>query len=142
MENISKQELRTVIKEMIQEILAEKRTPKKKISSKHYSSQSNEIENLIGSIPFILLDKTIFQKNQDVVEFASRIGIDIISGEKKKIDEIVGRITVAIKEFPPSKIIRLNQAIAQLKEKTSTSKKRDKISFFQEWDKVIKNMNF
>lgn len=142
MENISKQELRTIIREMILEILADKKPVKKKISSKHYSSQSNEIENLIGSIPFILLDKTIFQKNLDVVEFASKIGIEIISGEKKKIDEIVGRIIVAIKEFPPLKILQLNQAIVQLKAKTAISQRKDKISFFEEWDKVIKNMNF
>ena len=146
MENITKEELRKLIKEIIVEFNAEKKPAKKNISSKHYSNQSNylnqtnEVENLIGSIPFILLDKSIFQKNMDVVEFASKIGIEIQSGEKKKIDEIVGRIIAAIKEFPPSQIAQLNQAILHLKTKPSNTTKKDKKSFFEEWDKVIKNI--
>ena len=76
----------------------------------------------------------------DVVEFASKIGIEIQSGEKKKLDEIVGRVIVAIKEFPPSKIATLNQAILQLKSRPSNIGKKDKKSFFEAWDKVIKNM--
>src|SRR4051812_27781241 len=101
--NISKDELRKLIKEIIGEINSGKKPTKKNISSKHYSLQNNysqsvnEVENLIGSIPFILLDKNIFQKNLDVVEFASKIGIEIQRGEKKKLDEIVGIVIVAIK---------------------------------------------
>lgn len=146
MNNISKEELRNLIKEIIAEVNTEKKPAKRNISSKHYSNQSNyisqenEVENLIGSIPFILLDKTIFQKNMDVVEFAGKIGIDIQNGEKKKLDEIVGRIIAAIKEFPPTKIASLNQAILQLKAKPSNTSKKDKKSFFEEWDKVIKNL--
>lgn len=146
MENISKDELRKMIREIIAELNIEKKPVKKSISSKHYSNQINyinqtdEVENLIGSIPFILLDKSIFQKNMDVVEFASKIGIDIQGGEKKKLDEIVGRVIVAIKEFPPSKIATLNQAILQLKARPSNTGKKDKKSFFEAWDKVIKNM--
>jgi hypothetical protein len=146
MENISKEELRNLIKEIIVEINTEKKPVRKNISSKHYSNQinyinlSNDVESLIGSIPFILLDKTIFKKNMDVVEFANKIGIDIQSGEKKKLDEIVGRIIVAIKEFPPEQVKSLNQAIAQVKTKSLDSPKKDKKSFFEEWDKVIKNM--
>jgi hypothetical protein len=146
MENISKEELRLLIKEVIVELNAEKKQSKKNISSKHYSNQSislhhnDEVENLIGSIPFILLDKSIFQKNLDVVEFASKIGIDIQSGEKKKLDEIVGRVIVAIKEFPPIQIARLNQAILQLKDKQTNVGKKNKKSFFEAWDTVIKNL--
>jgi hypothetical protein len=146
MENISKEELRKMIKEIIIEINTTKKPGRKNISSKHYSNQinylhqSDDVENLIGSIPFILLDKSIFQKNLDVVEFASKIGIDIQFGEKKKLDEIVGRVIVAIKEFPPTQIVQLNQAILQLKNKSSKTSKKDKKSFFEEWDKVIKNM--
>lgn len=146
MENISKEELRKMIKEIINELNTTKKPARKNISSKHYSNQStyshqsDEVENLIGSIPFILLDKSIFQKNLDVVEFASKIGIDIQFGEKKKLDEIVGRVIVAIKEFPPTQIAQLNQAILQLKSKSPMTSKKDKKSFFEEWDKVIKNI--
>ena len=146
MENISKEELRQLIKQIVTELNIEKKTTKKNISAKHYSNQgnysqqTNDVENLIGSIPFLLLDKSIFQKNLDVIEFASIIGIPIQNGEKKKIDEIVGRVIVAIKEFPPYRIAQLNQAILQLKSKSSNFSKKDKKSFFEEWDKVIKNL--
>jgi len=146
MEIISKEDIREMIKEIINELNIEKKPIKKNISSKHYSNQSgylhptNEVENLIGSIPFILLDKSIFQKNMDVVEFANKIGVEILNGEKKKLDEIVGRVIVAIKEFPPAQIAQLNQAVLQLKTKSSNKGKKDKVSFFEEWDKVIKNL--
>jgi hypothetical protein len=144
-DDISKDDLRKLIKEILTELNIEKRPARRSISSKHYSHQgdvfqSNEVESLIGSIPFILLDKSIFQKNLDVVEFANKIGIDIQSGEKKKLDEIVGRVIVAIKEFPPNRIAQLNQAILQLKNKSFTINKKDKKSFFEEWDRVIKNL--
>lgn len=146
MENISKDELRKLIREIIAEVITDNKPKKRNLSSRHYSNQSNnisnsvEVENLIGSIPFILLDKNIFQKNMDVVEFANKIGIEIQAGEKKKLDEIVGRIIVAIKEFEPSKISQLNKAISQLKTKPKSTSKKDKKSFFEDWDRVIKNI--
>jgi hypothetical protein len=138
LDNITKDELRILIRDIVREVISENKSSKKPISSKHYTQQGNDVENLIGSIPFILLDKKIFQKNMDVVEFADKIGVIISSGEKKKLSEIVGRIIEAIKEFPPNRISLLNQTISHLK-KSSTSKK-DKASFFEEWDRVIKNM--
>lgn len=133
------QELRKLIEKILNEIASMEKPSKRGLSNKHYSMQGNEIENLIGSIPFILLDKNVFAKNMDVVEFAEKIGIHIAYGEKKKLSEIVGRIIEAIAEFPPSKISQLNIAISKLKT-TSKSKKKDKASFFKEWDNVIKNI--
>ncbi len=43
-------------------------------------------------------------------------------------------------EFPPSQVAQLNQAILHLKTKTLNTTKKDKKSFFEEWDKVIKNI--
>jgi len=147
-ENISKEELKSMIREIIREIeLSRNKSKRSNISLRHYSNperytssvpRNSNLENLIGSIPFILFDKTIFQKNMDVVEFAEKIDIHIVGGEKKKLSEIVGRIIEAIKEFPPSKIVQLNQAIMQLKQ--IPSNKKDKLSFFKDWDYVIKNM--
>lgn len=151
MDNLSKDDLQILIREVVRQVLDERKTPKRKISAKHYSNQNNysnsensivnnSVEKLIGSIPFILLDKNIFQKNMDVVEFANSLGIVITNGEKKKIDEIVGRVIAAIKEFPLNRVLQLNEAIAQLKSKTASNPKKDKKSFFEEWDRVIKNM--
>jgi len=145
-ENISREELRKLISEIVRDALESQKPIKKKISPKHYSNtarnfdEGDHLENLIGSIPFILLDKKIFEKNMDVVEFADKIGIKITRGEKKKIDEIVGIVIVAINEFPPSRIKQLNEAISKLKIQTKQPSKKNKTSFFEEWDKVIKNM--
>lgn len=138
MSNITTEELRNLIREVIQEINKEKRITKSRISPRYYAKQNNDIESLIGSIPFILLDKKIFQKTIDVIEFAEKIGIIIPKGGNRKKDEIIGRIITAIIEFPPSKTEQLHQAILQLK--TVYPKKIDTKSFLEEWDKVIKNL--
>lgn len=143
---MTKEELTELIKTIVSEVLKDQKTPKKRISPKHYSNQAEnfpatQLETIIGSIPFILLDKQIFQKNIDVIEFANKIGIPIPNGEKRALDEIVGRIIAAIKDFPPSRISQLNAAVEKVKSHTSSSPKKDKKSFFEQWDKVIKSIN-
>ena len=138
LDNKTKSELRILIRDVVREVLFERKSSKKTISSKHYSQKVNDVESLIGSIPFILFDKKIFQKTVDVIEFAEKIGILIPKGGNRKIDEIIGRIITAIKEFPPHRIALLNQTISHLK--ASSPVKKDKASFFEEWDRVIKNM--
>jgi len=59
---ITKEELRSLIRETVSEVLSKKKTSKNKISPRYYTKQNTDIESLIGSIPFILLDKKIFQK--------------------------------------------------------------------------------
>jgi len=100
-------------------------------------SEKTNLENLIGTIPFLLLNQSYFEKNQDIAVFARSLGIHIPSPEKKKREDMIGRIVSAIATFDNRMIDRLNDAITTIKR----SGFRGKSSFFLEWEKAIRQMN-
>ena len=106
--------------------------------SEKRSSHDNPLENLIGTIPFLLTNKELFEKNQDIADFAKKLDIFIPSPDKKKKEDIIGRIILAISEFDGDKIKELNLAISSLK--GSAESQIGKSSFFKDWEFVIKNM--
>lgn len=97
----------------------------------------NELESLIGTIPFFLLNKDIFEKNQDIADFAKKMDIVIPTPEKKKKEDIIGRIISAIASFDKQKVSDLNKAIKALK-KSDVNK--GKSNFFKDWEDAIKVM--
>jgi len=72
------------------------------------SIENNPLENLIGTIPFLLTNKDLFEKNQDIADFAKRLDIFIPSAEKKKREDIIGRVILAISNFDKNKVEDLN----------------------------------
>lgn len=102
------------------------------------SVRKNELEELIGSLPFLLLNDKIFEKNLDIARFADKLGINIPTPEKKKKEDIIGRIIVSVAKFDFRKISELNSIISDLvRNKNAISKN----NFFNEWEDAIKNMN-
>ncbi len=99
--------------------------------------QRNDLENLIGTIPFLLLNQKIFEKNQDIADFAENLGIHIPSPEKKKREDMIGRVVSAIARFDNKMIADLNIAIKSLKK---TDIKKGKFNFFRDWEIAIKQM--
>lgn len=136
----SNQDIRSLIREIVTEVIVqsskEVKASRGKISKS--TTKNDKLESLIGTIPFILLNKSIFQKNQDIADFAFKIGVDIPQAHKKKIDDLIGRVITSIAEFSPTKIKKLNQAILELKK--SNRETTNKETFFEEWDKAISNM--
>lgn len=102
-----------------------------------YPSSYKYLQKLIGTIPILLLDERIFERNQEIADFASKLGIKIPSPEKKKREDIIGRIIVAISKFDRNKLYELDKIIFQL---IVTAKPGNKNSFFANWDKAIKKM--
>lgn len=102
-------------------------------------TKKKDLESLIGSLPFLLLNETIFQKNLDVANFGEKLGITIPSPEKKKKEDIIGRIISAVSKFDKRKIEHLNTAIDNLNKKTT--KNKNKNNFFNEWEEAIKNID-
>ena len=102
----------------------------------------NNLENLIGSIPFLLQDRQIFKTNLDIAEFAAKLDIELSSPEKKKREEIIGRIVAAIIDFDENRVAELKMIIDSFKTETTKNRKRnaDKTSFFLDWDAAIKQM--
>ncbi|MCR5888901.1 hypothetical protein LRS06_14220 [Hymenobacter sp. J193] len=97
----------------------------------------SDLSNLIGVIPFFLLNENIFQKNQDLSDFAKRLDIQVPFAGKRGKEEIVGRIISQIARFDIIKLKQLNAIMDQL---TFNPPKEDKNSFFSAWDDIISNM--
>ena len=55
----------------------------------HKQIEDNPLESLIGTLPFLLTNKALFEKNQDIADFAKRLDIYIPSPEKKKREDII-----------------------------------------------------
>jgi len=103
------------------------------------TTKKKDLESLIGSLPFLLLNEAFFEKNLDVANFGEKLGIRIPSPEKKKKEDIIGRIVSAVSKFDKRKIEQLNTAIDNLNKKSTTNK--DKNNFFNEWEEAIKNID-
>src|SRR5690606_17885642 len=97
-------------------------------NSKAEALPQNDLEALIGTIPFLLLNQDVFEKNQDIAEFAKRLNIIIPSPEKKKREDIIGRIVSSIAKFDGRKIRELNLAIKAVK---NSDMKKGKSNFFK-----------
>ncbi|MCL2291189.1 MAG: hypothetical protein FWC34_10915 [Bacteroidetes bacterium] len=128
----TRQELISIIEEIEQIFKRRQNIPSKNNSNKE------ELEELIGSLPFLFLNEKIFEKNLDISRFAEKIGVSIPSPEKKKKEDIIGRVIVAVSKFNKNKIKELNSIINNLKK---NKKKSTKNNFFNEWEEAIKNIN-
>jgi len=124
----TKKELVDIVKGI--ESLIQKREPK--------TTKKKDLESLVGSLPFLLLNDNIFQKNLDVARFGEKLGIKIPSPEKKKKEDIIGRIISAISKFDKKKIENLNTIIDEIKKKP---KETSKNNFFNDWEEAIKKIN-
>lgn len=102
-------------------------------------SKKKDLESLIGSLPFLLLNESFFQKNLDVANFGEKLGIKIPSPEKKKKEDIIGRIVSAVSKFDKRKIEQLNTAIDNLNKKSTANKNKN--NFFNDWEEAIKNID-
>ena len=101
-------------------------------------NKKENLENLIGTIPSFLLNTDIFEKNQDIAEFARKLDIFIPSAEKKNREDIIGRIVSAIAKFDNRKISDLTIAVQEMKK---SDMKKGKNNFFQDWENAINQMN-
>ena len=134
--NLSKKNLVELL-EFIRKTL-EWKAPQNEISFSDVSTnQQSDLESLIGTIPFLMQNKQIFEKNQDIADFAKNLNIYIPSPEKKKREDIIGRIIFAIANFDSRKISELNFAIKALKK---SDIKKGKSNFFKDWENAIKQM--
>ncbi len=134
----------------LRELLRERKTRNEIIHSyidrPSLSTYSNNLNNridknkkeLIGTLPNILVSTEYFPSNKSLNQFAKELGFDIAGFEKKKKDEIIGRIIIKVSEFDPNKIDLINNILNSVLDKV---KKGNINEFFLEWDKAIKGIN-
>ncbi|WP_315163348.1 hypothetical protein [Capnocytophaga leadbetteri] len=111
-------------------------------------NEKNVIENLIGILPSTLIDKDKFPSNKDLVKFSEfSFNIKVPSWEKKKREEIIGRIVYAIAETNPKELLKFTEGWNEFnrvdESKAETSKLKTNyvdmwLSFFEKYN----NLNY
>ena len=104
-----------------------------------FGNSKSDLTELIGSLPFLLLDEKIFERNLDIARFAAKLDIIIPTPEKKKKEDIIGRVIAAVSKFDRRKISELNHIVNEL---NSSKKTKTKNNFFNDWEDAIKNISF
>lgn len=99
----------------------------------------NVKDNIIGKLPRRLLSEKIFPKNTDIADFAKKyLEITIRNAEKKSRADLIGNIVVEVERLDTNKLIKFNNALNIVTEKTE---KKSKESFFSQWEQAIKQMD-
>lgn len=97
---------------------------------------SKSKKELIGTLPYVLLDKTYFPTNDIMVKFANKnLGIKIPNPKKKSRNEIMGVIIAEISKKDSKKIGKFSNALNTILGKENKIKSQD---FFNEWTKAIR----
>lgn len=104
-------------------------------SKKSKKIPKNEILNLIGSLPFVLLDKKIFPDNKTLVMFAEKnLNIKVTSAPSRGRNEIIGTIIAKISEKNKKDILDFSTALNKILGKQEKGVIKN---FFTEWNRVI-----
>jgi len=94
-------------------------------------------QQLIGLLPYVLLDKRYFPTNDLLVMFAKKyLGIEIKHYEKRSRNEILGTIIAEVVNKKPEQIKLFVEALNRIMGKEKTVRG----DFFTEWDKVIRGL--
>lgn len=100
------------------------------------SSKDRDKQQLIGKLPYVLLDKKYFPTNDLLFLFAKKnLGIDIKYHKKKSRDAILGTIIAEVVKKDPDHISMFIQALNKI---IGKERKGEVSNFFLEWDKVIR----
>ncbi|WP_128545267.1 hypothetical protein [Larkinella soli] len=104
----------------------------------------NVIHELIGTIPAILIDKNKFPSNGDIVKFAEMtLNIKVPYWEKKKREEIIGRIVYVIAEEKPKELSKFIIPWEEFNSIKLSESKKDKVvkNFVDTWLEFFENYN-
>lgn len=96
---------------------------------------NKEIVELVGTLPFVLLDKKYFPDNKSLVTFAEKhLNIKATSAPSRGRNEIIGTIIAKISEKNKKDISDFATALNKILGK---QEKGDIKNFFTEWSRVI-----
>jgi hypothetical protein len=99
-------------------------------------SKDKDKQQLVGMLPYVLLDKKYFPTNDLLALFAkNNLKITIRHYEKRSRNEILGTIIAEVVEKEPEQIALFIKALNKILGK---DKKGEVSNFFLEWDRVIR----
>jgi hypothetical protein len=108
-----------------------------------YASSNPNKHFLVGALPRVLTDETLFPTNEDIAEFArSVMDLTIQRYDKKSKYEIIGHIVCETDRLDDRKLAKLVSALATLTEggdKTRTLIRQRKAQNF-EWNEIIQEL--
>lgn len=107
------------------------------------NSEEDVITELIGILPSLLIDKKKFPANKDLVRFSeSSFNIIVPSWEKKKREEIIGRIVYMIAEKSPLELQKFTDVWKEFNDNVKkTSNSKDKTNYVDTWLSFFENYN-
>ena len=94
--------------------------------------------DVIGSLPFLLLNKKYFPTTESLLKFAKTSGIHIPKGHKSRA-EILGIIITNVAKLDEDSMSQFREALNQMLQKTET---KEIDNFFLEWEKTIRSIKF
>ena len=97
--------------------------------------RGNEKLQLIGTLPSVLLDWSLFPTNAHLTEFARQLNIKVKFGNKRSRNEIIGTIISEVWNRDEKEISSLTHALDKIMGKREKGEIKN---FFLEWDKVIR----
>jgi hypothetical protein len=109
-----------------------------------YESQNPNIHFLIGVLPSLFLDESIFKTNDDIADFAADIlEVNIPRHQKKSKYEIIGHIVCETSRINEKRLDKLVRALSVLindekGKKIIAERKRDNSSF--SWNDMIQSL--
>lgn len=102
------------------------------------TSQEKDKVSLIGKLPSALLSMNYFPNNEALVKFSEEsLGITMPKGHRSR-KEIIGIIVIEVAKLNPQKITQFINVLDRVLKRKPEGEK----SFFEEWDKVIREMQF
>jgi hypothetical protein len=108
-----------------------------------YTSINPNKHFLVGALPRILIDESIFPTNEDIAQFArSVMDVKILRYEKKSKYEIIGHLVCETDQLDDRKLAKLVSALAELTnggDRTRTMVKNLKAQNFG-WNEIIQQL--
>ena len=99
-------------------------------------ASDSEKQQLIGTLPFVLLNKEYFPNNDALIAFAKNaLDVKVPGGPKKSRNDIIGNIIAEVANKDRNQINMFTDVLNKIIKK---EKKGPIKNFFLEWDKVIR----
>ena len=120
---------------------AQQRTVRHGFSS--FVSPNPNIHFLVGVLPLVLRDETIFPSNGSIAEFAvSALGIQMLRWEKKSKFELIGEIVCNAIDLDDKELSKLVEALSVLANGDSLAKAivRDAHDSKRGWNEIIQSL--
>jgi len=111
-------------------------------NKKYYMYMKRKTEkdklDVIGSLPFLLLNKKYFPTTESLLKFAQSNNITIPRGHKSRA-ELLGIIITSVAKLDKVRLGEFREALDKMLRKVET---KDIDNFFLEWEKTIRDMEF